>query len=223
MGAGRTVSARWLSLLTVDAGRLARDERADMAAFLGTLSPRQWQAPTLCANWRVRDVVAHVICYDELALRGMLALAVQGQFRSSRINAVALARYKTCSPEQLLALLRAHLQPRGLSAALGGRVALVEGVIHHQDIRRGLGLPRAIPSQRLLIALRWALLGPDIGGLWRIRGVRVVATDLGFSAGAGPEVRGAAEALLMTMAGRRGVVGELSGPGWDKLAGRVGG
>lgn len=194
-----------------------------MAAFLGTLSPRQWQAPTLCANWRVRDVVAHVICYDELALRGMLALAVRGQFRSSRINAVALARYSTCGPEQLLALLGAHLQPRGLPAALGGRVALVEGVIHHQDIRRGLGLPRVIPSQRLLIALRWALLGPDIGGLWRIRGVRVVATDLGFSAGAGPEVRGAAEALLMTMAGRRGVVGELSGPGWDKLAGRVGG
>jgi uncharacterized protein (TIGR03083 family) len=65
-GGGRTVSARWLSLPTVDVGRLARDERADMAAFLGTLSPRQWQAPTLCGNWQVRDVVAHVISYDEL-------------------------------------------------------------------------------------------------------------------------------------------------------------
>lgn len=102
-------------------------------------------------------------------------------------------------------------------------MALVEGVIHHQDIRRGLGLPRVVPPERLLVALRWALPGPDIGGLWRIRGVRVVATDLGFSAGAGPEVRGAAEALLMTIAGRRGVVGELSGPGRGKLAGRIGG
>lgn len=53
------------------------------------------------------------------------------------------------------------------------------------------------------------------------RGVRLVATDLRFSAGIGPEVRGAAEALLMTMAGRRGVVGELSGPGQAKLAGRI--
>ncbi len=51
----------------------------------------------------------------------------------------------------------------------------------------------------------------------------MVATDLGFSAGAGPEVRGAAEALLMTIAGRRGVVGEPSGPGRGKLAGRIGG
>jgi uncharacterized protein (TIGR03083 family) len=171
----------------------------------------------------VRDVVAHVVSYDEQDARGLLALAVRGRFRSGRINAVALARYRSCSPEQLLALLTAHLQPRGLPAALGGRVALVEGVIHHQDIRRGLGVPRVIPPQRLLVALRWALIGPDIGGLWRIRGVRVVATDLGFSVGAGPELRGAAEALLMAIAGRRGVTGELSGPGLGKLAGRIGG
>jgi len=212
-----------VSLAAVDMLRLAREERADLAAFLATLSPRQWQAPTLCARWRVRDVVAHVVSYDELDVRGLLAHAVRGQFRPSRVNAVALARYRTCSPEQLLELLTAHLQPRGLPAALGGRVALAEGVIHHQDIRRGLRLPRVIPSQRLLVALRWAMIGPDIGGLWRIRGVRVVATDIGFSAGAGPEVRGTGEALLMAIAGRRGVVGELSGPGQGKLAGRIGG
>jgi len=52
--------------------------------------------------------------------------------------------------------------------------------------------------------------------------VRLVATDLRFSAGAGPEVQGTAEALLMTIAGRRGVVSELSGPGQRKLADRIG-
>ena len=51
----------------------------------------------------------------------------------------------------------------------------------------------------------------------------MVATDIGFSAGAGPEVRGTGEALLMAIAGRRGVVGELSGPGQGKLAGSIGG
>jgi hypothetical protein len=118
-------------------------------------------------------------------------------------------------------LLTDHLQPCGLPAALGGRVALVEALIHHQDIRRPLGLPRAIPPERLLPALRTALIAPDIGVLWRIRGVRLVATDLGFSAGAGPEVRGTAEALLMTIAGRRDVMSELSGPGQRKFAGRL--
>jgi hypothetical protein len=36
-------------------------------------------------------------------------------------------------------------------------------------------------------------------------------------------VRGPAEALLMAIAGRRGAVGELPGPGQQKLARRIGG
>jgi hypothetical protein len=84
-------------------------------------------------------------------------------------------------------------------------------------------MPRVIPAERLLPGLRTALIAPDAGGLWRIRGVRLIATDLRFSFGFGPEVRGAAEALLMAMAGRRGVVGELTGPGREKLARRIGG
>jgi uncharacterized protein (TIGR03083 family) len=206
----------------VDVRRLARAERADFAAFLATLPPQQWQAPTLCAGWRVRDVVAHVLSYDHLDTRGLLALAVRGRFRPSRVNALTLARYTTHTPEQLLALLTDHGQPGGLlPAVLGGRVALVEALIHHQDIRRPLGRPRAIPPERLLPALRTALIAPDIGGPWRVRGVRLAATDLAFSAGIGPQVRGPAEALLMTIAGRHGVVSELSGPGQGKLAHRI--
>jgi uncharacterized protein (TIGR03083 family) len=59
----------------VDIRRLAREERADLAAFLATLPPQQWQAPTLCGQWQVRDVVAHVISYDDLHKRGLLTLA----------------------------------------------------------------------------------------------------------------------------------------------------
>ena len=87
--------------------RLARDERADLAAFLATLRPPQWEGPTLCSQWRVRDVVAHIISYDELDSRDLLAHVIQGRFRLDRINALAMARYSTCSPEQLLALLTA--------------------------------------------------------------------------------------------------------------------
>ena len=127
--------------------RLAREERADFAAFLATLTPQQWQAPTLCTAWRVRDVVAHVISYDDLGARDLLALAAQGRFHLGRINAAALTRYDTRSPEQLLALLADHPQPRGVPAALGGRAGLVETLIHHQDIRRALARPRPIPAR----------------------------------------------------------------------------
>jgi uncharacterized protein (TIGR03083 family) len=202
---------------------LARDERADIAEFLATLAPEQWEAPTLCAGWRVRDVVAHMISYDELDGRGLARRFVEGRFLLDRVNAVGVARYGSRSPHELLVLLKDHLEPRGLLSAFGGRVALVDGLIHHQDIRRPLGMPRAVPADRLLVALPFARIAPPIRGFWRARGLRLVATDLGWATGSGPEVQGPAEALLMAVAGRRDVVAELTGPGQPRLAHRIGG
>jgi uncharacterized protein (TIGR03083 family) len=192
-------------------------------AFLGTLTPQQWQAPTLCARWRVRDMVAHVISYDDRGAGGLLALAARGRFRSGRINAAALARYDTSSPERLLALLAGHLQPGELPAALSGRVGLAETLIHHPDIRRALGQPRTIPPGKAASRAAYRLDRP---------GHRRVLAHPRAPAGRhrpallrrrGPQVQGPAEALLMTIAGRRGVVSELSGPGRATLAGRIGG
>jgi hypothetical protein len=84
-------------------------------------------------------------------------------------------------------------------------------------------MPREIPAERLVPALRYALIAPPIRAVWRARDLRLVATDLDWSTGKGPEVRGPGEALLMAIAGRRGVVGELSGPGQPKLMERIGG
>jgi uncharacterized protein (TIGR03083 family) len=143
-----------------DVRRLAIDEHTDLAEFLATLSPQQLHAPTLCARWRVRAVVAHVISYDDQDARALVAVAAKARFRPGGINDVALAPYDRYSAEELLALLADPLQPRGIPAALGGRVGLVETLIHHQDIRRALRLPRAIPPERLRTALHTALIAP---------------------------------------------------------------
>jgi hypothetical protein len=37
----------------MDTMALARAERADLADLLATLEPEQWNAPSLCAEWRV--------------------------------------------------------------------------------------------------------------------------------------------------------------------------
>ena len=168
-------------------------------------------------------MVAHVISYDNLDARALLAVAARARFRPGRINDTALTRYAQHTPEQLLELLTGNLQARGQPAALGCRAGLVETLIHHQDIRRALGQPRAIPAERLRPALHTALIAPDVAGLWRVRRIRLVATDVSFCFGAGPEVRGKAEALLMGIAGLRSVLAELSGPGRAKLARRIGG
>jgi uncharacterized protein (TIGR03083 family) len=201
---------------------LARAEREDLLDLLGTLTPEQWRAPSLCAGWSVHDVVAHVLSYEELGPRQLAARFARGSFRFGRVNAVGLREYADRSPAELTDLLRRHLTPTGLTAGLGGAIALTDGLIHHQDIRRPLGLPRAVPAERVRPALRTALFAPTLLGVVRVRDVRLVATDLDWAFGRGPEVRGTAEALLMTVAGRRGIAAELSGPGRERIARRLG-
>lgn len=209
--------------MTVDAMRLAREERADLAGFLATLSPDQWDAPSLCVGWRVRDVVAHMYSYEELGPVGLVGRFVRGGLLPDRVNAAGVAAYADRSPDELLALVRQHQQPRGLTAGFGGKIALTDGVIHHQDIRRPLGLPRTIPPERMRTVLDFARTAPTIGASKRGRSLTLTATDLDWTAGSGPVVEGPAESLLMAIAGRRGVVGELAGPGRSTIADRIGG
>lgn len=203
---------------------LARAERADLLALLETLTPGQWEHPTLCDAWTVRDVVAHAVSYEELGAADLARRFVRGFFWFDRVNAVALEPYRDRSPDQLLDLLRAHLEPTGaITTGMGGAIGLTDALIHHQDIRRPLGLAREVPAERLVPALRIALFGPPIRGVLRVRDVRLVATDLDWSFGRGPEVQGPAEALLMVAAGRRGITAELTGPGQPRLARRIDG
>lgn len=206
----------------MDLTSLARDERADLVAFLETLAPEQWNAPTLCAGWRVRDLVAHVVSYDAPGAADLLRRFAKGRCTVDGANAAGVAEFAGRTPDELLALLREHLRPQGVIAAFGGGTALTGGVIHHQDIRRPLGAPRGVPAERLVPALRGALRSPLIRGSRRARGLRLVATDLDWTRGSGPEVRGPGEALLMAVAGRRGAVEELEGPGRQRLASRIG-
>ena len=200
---------------------LACAEREDLLDLLVTLTPEEWAAPSLCAGWSVQDVVAHLLSYEELGPRKLAGRFARGALRFDRVNAVGLREYRTRSPEQLVDLLRRHLTPTGLTAGLGGAIALTDGLIHHQDIRRPLGLRREIPTERLVPALRTALFAPTLLGVLRVRDVRLVATDADWAFGRGPEVRGPAEALLMAVAGRREVTAELSGPGRERVARRL--
>ena len=207
--------------MNVDFKALARDERADMADFLATLSPREWDTATLCQGWRVRDVVAHMISYEDLDAAGVLRRLAKGRLSLNRANEVGLADYRDHTPEDLLADLKGHLQPRGLTTWLGGRIALLDAMVHHQDIRRPLGRPRDISPERLCAALSMALVAPPIRGFWRARGLRLVATDLDWRGGRGQLVSGPAESLLMAVAGRPGAVQQLDGPGQPTLAARI--
>jgi uncharacterized protein (TIGR03083 family) len=198
---------------------MAHAERADLAEFLTTLTPKDWAAPSLCSKWNVKDVVAHVVSYEELGTLGLLKRFAKGWI--VRANQVGVDEFATLNPQQLLTFLRNHLQPQGLTAGFGGMIALVDGTIHHQDIRRSIGRPRNIPADRLDRVLSLVPGNPRLGAGRRIRGLQLRATDIDWAHGRGPEITGPGEALLMAMAGRRSAVADLSGPGCATLAARL--
>ena len=198
---------------------LATEERRDLAAYLRTLSDADWQAPTLCTDWSVKDVVSHVVSYEELSVLGLLRRFIRG--RIVRANEVGVRDFATYSPAQLMDFLEAHLRPQGLTSGFGGMIGLVDGTVHHQDIRRALGHPRTIPAERLERILPAVPGNPRLGAGKRIRGLHLRATDVAWEHGSGPEVLGTGEALLMAMTGRPAAVDELGGAGQPILAARL--
>ncbi|BBY57656.1 maleylpyruvate isomerase family mycothiol-dependent enzyme [Mycolicibacterium sarraceniae] len=197
----------------MDLTTLASQERDEFADLLAGLTDQQWNAPTLCGSWRVRDVAAHAIAYLDRTRSGFTAALAKNRFNLDRLNAADVHSLLPCPPARIVGIMRAHAKPQGVGSGFGSRVALVECMIHQQDIRRPLNLPRAIPAERLRAALEFAKVAPLIRGGWYTRGARLVATDFDWSTGSGPEVRGPGEAILMAMARRRSTYADLTGPG----------
>lgn len=205
----------------MDRTALATAERKDLADFLETLEPEEWERPSLCSEWTVREVVAHLISYEEMGLSEFAGRFLRAGFRFGRMNARRLEEFGTRTPGELVAYLRAHAQPSGPTAMADARIGLTDGLIHHQDIRRALGRPRVVPSERLAPVLDFALMAPPLPARRNVRGLRLAATDLDWSHGNGEAVTGPGEALLMAACGRSDALPELAGPGLETLERRV--
>ncbi|SCF19701.1 maleylpyruvate isomerase family mycothiol-dependent enzyme [Micromonospora mirobrigensis] len=189
-----------------------RAERGDQVRLLAALDAGQWDAPTLCAGWRVREVVAHVTMPLRLSTgRTLLELArARGRFdrmadRYARREAARL------SPEQLVAVRRATVDHPWTPPGGGVAGALAHDVIHGLDVTVGLGLDRRVPAERMALVLAGmrpgavAYFGTDLDG------VRLQATDLDWGHGAGAPLRGLAQDLLLVICGRRLPPGRLDG------------
>lgn len=149
---------------------LARAERIDLADFLAGLTAEQWDAPSLCTQWRVRDVVTHMIGYEDLSRAEFYSRVAKAGFNPNKANANRVAELAGRTPQELLAMVRAAQTPGVLTSGFGGRIALLDGIIHQQDIRRPLGMPRQIPGDRLTVAMDFARWAPPVRGALRARG-----------------------------------------------------
>ena len=200
---------------------LAEEERVDLLDLLCELTPDQWDAQSLCSDWRVRDVATHIVSYDELSTAATVATFLRGGLRTGKVNEVALSHYQDLDAGGIIDLVARNQRPSGLPSGFKGGIALTDGTIHHQDIRRALALPRTIPEHRLVPALTFSLGAPTLPTKGNAKDLKLVATDVDWFVGDGPEVSGPGEALLMAAAGRAQALDDLSGEGLPILRERV--
>ena len=197
-------------------------ERLALAEDLASLPADAWDQPSLCAEWKVRDVVAHLIEATTITTGQALGGLVRNGLNFNRFMARAAQAKGASEPATLLAELRSAAPSRKSPPMTKPADVLLDTVCHAQDIRRPLGLTREYPDASMQAAAdRLKGYGFPFGTKKLIAGLRLAATDSTWTTGDGPEVTGLLEALVMTMAGRRGVVDELSGPGTETLRSRL--
>ncbi len=199
---------------------LVAAERAALADELSGLRPDQWRQPTLCGRWVVEDVVAHLTAAASVGRLRWLVSVVGARFDFDLHNERRLAEQRGATPAETLARFRRVVA--STTGASGHTAAwLGEVVVHAQDVRRPLGLPRT-PSVDAVTEVARFFAGRDFTVTSRsaISGLRLEATDGPFSTGEGPVVSGTTLALTMAMAGRGVYCDDLTGPGVPVLRAR---
>jgi uncharacterized protein (TIGR03083 family) len=192
-------------------------ERAALADDLAALSDDQWAQRTLCGQWVVEDVVAHVTAGASTTRLGWLASIVGARFNADLHNQRRMAEHRGATPAETLERFRRIITsttaPTGHTAAWLGEV-----IVHGQDIRRPLGLPRTpAPDTVNEVARFFVSRDFTVAGRTNAKGLRLEATDGPFATGDGPLVSGTTLALTMALAGRAVYCDDLTGPGVQTL------
>lgn len=198
-------------------------ERRQVADLVEALSPEQWDTPSLCGSWTVREVTAHLVSPFLTRPGAVLPILLRSGLSLHRANA-RLARVIARRPvPELVAALRDHAENRFAPPVVGHLGQLTDLQVHGQDIRRPLGLPHQLHPKRLRASLDFVVSRRSVafGGRRLRAGFRFETTDQDWVWGAGPVVQGTAEALLLALTGRTVVLPELRGDGVPVLRGRL--
>lgn len=200
--------------------RIQRREHAALVDDLRILTPAQWRSQSLCGDWTVEDVVAHLGAASTLTFWGWLRSMAGARFDADLHNQRRLEEFRAESAERTLeryAAVGPIALPRKESVA-----GLGELVVHAEDIRRPLGLEHRPDADGLLLVARFfAAKDFAVNSRSLVKGLRLTATDADFRTGDGPTASGPLLSLVMAMAGRREVLADLDGDGVPVLDARL--
>ncbi len=132
-------------------------------------------------------------------------------------------RHAARPTRDILDELRTYADSRRLPVVTNYRNILFDVLVHAQDIAIPLDRDYPMPPEPARVgAHRVWTMGWPFWARRRLRGVRLVATDIDWSAGAGVEVRGPIRMLLLLLTGRTPTAApHLSGPGVHTITERL--
>jgi uncharacterized protein (TIGR03083 family) len=200
-------------------------QRLSLTDLLEQLSDEEWQRPSLCAGWTVREVAAH-LTLQQIGLGTAIVMFVT----TPRLNLDRLTHDAACrratklSTERMIAEIRGMVGSQRTNLGVTYRETLIDIVVHGQDIAIPLGRRHDVPPEVAAVAadrvwsMRWP---PPLPATRKLAGFRLTATDTSWSIGDGPEVRAPMVALLLVSAGRLVALPELSGEGAPDLTARL--
>jgi uncharacterized protein (TIGR03083 family) len=186
-------------------------EFASLAGLLAGISEAQWDTPSMCRGWRVREVVAHMTMPARYSQEEFMTELSRCEFDFTRLSNELASRDASRPADELVASLRSGIMQRWTPPGGGYYGALTHVVIHGLDVTVPLGAPRP-PDQTIRIVLD--NLTADGGHAHFgtvINGRRFQATDLDWSHGSGQVLRGAAADLALALCGRTVPAGRLEG------------
>lgn len=200
---------QWMSVATIEYSRIL--------ALLRELEDQEWNLPTDCAEWTVRDIVAHLAgaasataSVAEQLRQQRAGKAVQGEKeRMEAVNAVQVSERSALSNAELVASLEANAN-RGLAARK-----------KFPAVMRALKLPLPAP-------LGWASFDYLYGAIYT-RDAWMHRIDISQATGRNPELTATHDGaiirdLVLALPNGKNLSLELSGPAGGRFgaeAGRV--
>jgi uncharacterized protein (TIGR03083 family) len=197
------------------------NERSVLTDDLSRLNERQWDVQSLCTEWKIRHVVAHLVIEANVKLGATLVGVVKNGMNVNRALAQAALTAGIAPPDVLLLRFKDTIGSRTILPFTKPACVLADVICHAADVRRPLGLSRDVPKSALIAAADFLRSDSITGAKRRIVGLRLSATDSDWVLGDGPKVEGPLEALVLAMAGRADALGELAGDGFPTLQTRT--
>ena len=183
-----------------------------LADLLGSATEAQWDTPSLCAGWRVREVIAHMTMAARYPEDKFMAELRRCDFDFGRLSNEIASRDAGLPTGELVANLRSDVMQHWTPPGGGYHGALNHVVIHGLDATVPLGVTRRSPDSTIRVVL------DDLttGGIHErfgmgIDGRTLLATDIDWSYGSGPPLRGTAEDLALVLCGRTVPAGRIEG------------